>query len=244
MTKWAFFLSRSLFDSEIRCKPPEYIKVWIYLLWKANHKTNKYRWYIVDRWQCFVDYKELLEQIEYNIWYRKKKYHESFMKDCMKRLRSTWMITTVKQPRWVLVTIINYWQYQDLKSYEATNETTYETTNEQPMNNQWAPSINNNDKNDNNENKINKYIYRFDDFRKIYPKKKWKPKAEIKYKEAIRWWATHEQIIKWVTDYLQEIRSKNIQDEYIKRPQWRLSEKRRLDDYETEYKPASNITFL
>lgn len=143
----AFIVSRSIFQSEIWFKPPEYLKIWLYLFGKANHKRKRIKGYVCERGQYFCDYKELLMQVEYKIGFRKKKLNESFMKTLMKHLRSTLMIATVKKPRGVLVTICNYSEYQQIKNYEKTNKKTYEKTKLKPDVNQESLSINKNEKN-------------------------------------------------------------------------------------------------
>ncbi len=146
----AFIISRSIYESEIWCKPPEYLKIWLYLLGKANHKCRKYGGYFCERGQYFCNYNELREQLKYKIGYRNNIYNDSYMKNLMKYLRDSLMVTTVKKPRGLLVTIINYDVYQTLDNYEKTNEKTSEETNGKPTVNQRPPSINKNYKNDKN----------------------------------------------------------------------------------------------
>jgi hypothetical protein len=147
----AFIVSRSIFNSDIWFKPPEYLKIWFYLFGKANHKPRNIKGYTCERGQYFCDYKELSEQLEYKIGYRKKKFNESFMKNLMKYLRDSLMISTMKKPRGLLITICNYSIYQDLKCYEKTNEKTNEKTTTKPHVNQTPLSINKNVKNEEND---------------------------------------------------------------------------------------------
>ncbi len=146
--KGAFQVSRSLFDSDIWFKPPEYLKIWIYLIGKANHKAKKYKGFYCERGQYFCDYKELKEQLTYKAGYREIKPNENLMKDIMKHLRHTLRITTMKQPRGILITIVNYDKYQDLKNYESSNEATNETPTHPPHILQNPLSINKNGKNE------------------------------------------------------------------------------------------------
>ncbi len=146
LSSGAFLISRSLFDSDIWFMPPEYMKIWLYLIGKANHSGRKYRGFFCERGQYFCDYKELRDQLKYKIGYRSKQYNENYMKNLMKHLRSTLRITTLKKPRGILVTIANYNTYQDLKSYEKTNGKPNEKTICKPHVNQKALSINKNDK--------------------------------------------------------------------------------------------------
>lgn len=171
----AFVLSRSLFSSGIWFMSPEYIKIWIYLIGKANHKGKKYKGYFCERGQYFCDYQELLDQLKYKIGYRKKTYNESFMKNLMKFLRKAGMINTMKKPRGILVTLINYSPYQALNNYEKTNEKTNEKTIDKPHENQRALSINKNGQELNNKTFI---LMAFEKFYTVYPKRQNRKDAE------------------------------------------------------------------
>lgn len=148
----AFIVSRSLFESHIWYMSPEYLKIWIYILGKANHKGRKYNGYYCERGQYFCSYKELTEQISYKIGYRKSGQHDVTTKRVMMFLRKHLMINTTKKPRGVLIEVLNYTKYQELSNYEKTNEKTNERTIGEPATNQSGLSINKNDKNDKNEN--------------------------------------------------------------------------------------------
>ena len=153
----AFVISRSIFESEIWYKPPEYLKIWLYLIGKANHKGRKYRGHYCERGQYFCNYAELREQLDYKIGYRNKKYGDFTPKNLMKYLRKFLMVTTVKKPRGLLITITNYDSYQNLSNYENPSEDSNENTMKTPDELQSIPSINKNDKNYKNDK--NKYKY-------------------------------------------------------------------------------------
>ena len=118
----AFVISRSIFESDIWYKPHEYLKIWLYLIGKANHKGRKYGGYFCERGQYFCNYNELREQLKYKIGYRNNIYNDSYMKNLMKYLRRSLMVTTVKKPRGLLITITNYDSYQTLGNYGKSNE--------------------------------------------------------------------------------------------------------------------------
>jgi hypothetical protein len=149
----AFVLSRSIFYSEIWFKPPEYSKIWIYLIGKVGHKDRRYKGYHLKRGQYFCDHAELKEQLKYNIGYRKIPINDSYVKNILKYLRDNHMITTTKKPRGIIVEVLNYNLYQDLSNYEKTNEKSYEKPSSNPGLNQDTPSINKNDKNVKKEKK-------------------------------------------------------------------------------------------
>lgn len=81
---------------------------------------------------------------------------------------------------------------------------------------------------DNKEKNINKNEKTFQEFWDAYPKKKGKAKA-------FEYWCKIKDdknlIIQKAKEYAIECKRKNIEDRFIKRPQWRLNEKRRNDDY-------------
>jgi len=147
----AFIVSRSIFKSDIWEKPPEFFKLWAYIVGKANHADRKYRGFEVKRGQYFCTQRELTEQLRYYRGYCKEKAHESRTKHLMKFLRETGRITTTKRPRGTLITVLHYNEYQDLKNYVRTRERTTERTRSEPGVNQECPSINNNEKNEKNE---------------------------------------------------------------------------------------------
>ena len=85
------------------------------------------------------------------------------MKNLMKYLRSTLMVTTVVKPRGLLITIKNYDSYQNLNNYENSSEDSNKKTSSKPIVNQMPLSINKNDKELKNEKNI--YSENSDEFR-------------------------------------------------------------------------------
>ncbi len=136
-------LSRSVFESDIWClKPPEYAKLWIYLIGKAAYTNRQYGGFKLKRGQCFCSSAELEKQISYNVGWRKAGKSASTAKRILKFLRETGRITTTSAPRGVLITLLSYDQYQVSTNYERTNE----RTTRAPRANQKQPSINKKDK--------------------------------------------------------------------------------------------------
>lgn len=117
----AFLLSRSIFNSSIWFSPPEYLKIYIYLIGRARHKTGEYKGFHLNRGQCFVNHEKLEEQLEYNIGYRKKKNTKSYTKNIIKNLKKQNLISTQKTPRGIIVTVHNYDVYQKMSNYGRGN---------------------------------------------------------------------------------------------------------------------------
>lgn len=156
-------LSRSIVESEIFNKPPLYMKVWIYLLTRAQHKQYKG----LKRGQLYTNVPEIVEACSWKVGFRKekpdsnqvykviewlrKKHEEEYEKET----KST-MITTMRATQGLLITIDNYCFYQDAKNYESNNE----YTNEQNTIDSGRQSLSNNtNKNVNNERNKNNKLY-------------------------------------------------------------------------------------
>ncbi len=126
-------LSRKILNSGIFNKPHLYIKVWIYLLTKAQYKDYK----DLKRGQLWTSIPEIQEACSYTVGYRKETPSYKQVRDVIEWLRSesngayegsydgqtkVTMIGTTKGTHGLLVTIHNYSVYQDSKNYEGQDE--------------------------------------------------------------------------------------------------------------------------
>ncbi|UXD81519.1 hypothetical protein D4840_041 [Lactococcus phage D4840] len=82
---------------------------------------------------------------------------------------------------------------------------------------------------------------RFNNLWKIYPNKKGKPKALLAYKRAVKSGTTDEEIKTGIENYLEEIRVKNTQQNYIKHGSTWFNGKGWEDDY--DLMPIQNQTY-
>jgi hypothetical protein len=171
---------RKITDSEIFKKPPLYLKVWIYLLTRAQHSSYKE----LNRGQLYTSIPEIQEACSHYIGCRKEKptkdqifnilewmrgENSTVTKATSKATSKATMITTMKATHGILVTIDNYSVYQDSKNYESNDESNNESNDE-------GVSISNNI--NKNDNKNDKYIDHFDSFWMAYPKKVGKDAAQ------------------------------------------------------------------
>jgi hypothetical protein len=193
----------------------------------ANWEDKKWRGIDVPRWSFITS----LHNLSTIIWLSIQELRTSINK-----LKSTNNITHQPTNKYSIISICKWEEYQSLEDTSTNNITHQPTIQQQTDNNQITTT-----KEIKNNKNIRRYIYKFDEFWDLYPKKKWKAKAQARYEEAIRNWAEHEQIMNWLDNYKSELRNKWTQEEFIKRPQWRLSEKRWLDDYDTQYKKNNFI---
>ncbi len=134
-----YIKARAIQKSNIMRQPPHVREIWDYLLMNANHSDRKYGGYSIKRGQLFRTYKQIREDLSWNVGWRKETYNENQTKKAMKFLREALMIDTTKEPGGVLITICNYEFYQDPQNYERTSERTDERTIDEPSTNQPAP---------------------------------------------------------------------------------------------------------
>ena len=147
--KGYFLLSRSIFDSELWNRPPLYVKLFIWLLGKANHKDNPAK--RLQRGQCLVTLPETIEAMKYYVGYRIEKPTKKQIWGTYEGLREADMIVTTKVTRGMVVTICNYDFYQDPKSYEGNNEGTAKVTRREQQGNTKDKNV----KNEKNESHYN-----------------------------------------------------------------------------------------
>lgn len=127
-------LSRKLIESEIWYKPPMYLKVWVYLLSKAQHKDYKN----LKRGQLFTTIDEIRNECSYTVGWRKEIPSKKQIYSILAWLKSPYgknlrypyarndeadkndsMIVTTKGTHGILITILNFNDYQDPKNYEG-----------------------------------------------------------------------------------------------------------------------------
>ncbi|WP_449623195.1 hypothetical protein [Robertmurraya sp. Marseille-Q9965] len=155
-------IARKIVDSEIWRKPPLYIKVWLYLLTKAQHSQYK----SLRRGQLYTSIPEIIEACSWKVGYRKEKPRKDQVYQVIDWLRKNHendyeeetkatMITTMKATQGLLITIDNYSYYQDAKNYESNRVSHNEEKMKENRKQQEPDNTNNNVKNGNNEkNKI------------------------------------------------------------------------------------------
>ncbi len=130
-------LSRKIIESEIWQKPPLYLKVWIYLLSRAQHTSFKK----LIRGQLWITIAEIQEACSYMVGYRKETPSEKQIRSILNWLRNPYeettnvptkdsMIVITKGTRGMLITIENFNIYQDSKNYESNYEGVYECNDE------------------------------------------------------------------------------------------------------------------
>jgi hypothetical protein len=157
-------LSRKLIESKIMKKPPLYLKVWVWLLLKAQHEPYKG----LNRGEWVTSIPEIQEAMSWMIGYRKitptykqirdvldwlRNPHEGTYEGNTKGNTKDGMIGTTKVTHGIKVKIVNYDFYQDPKNYEGHNEGQRKGTTKETRRATEGHNINKNDKNDKNDKK-------------------------------------------------------------------------------------------
>ena len=105
------YLARQILDSDIfREKPPEWLKIWIYILLSVNYENSR-RFSRGTRYFCWDDEKRNLQGITKWQWH-----------DCMRFLKKEKMITTQKTTRGNIIEVLQYERYQILNFTEPRHK--------------------------------------------------------------------------------------------------------------------------
>lgn len=154
-------ISKSILNSSVWDKPPLYIKVWLYLLSKAQYSDYGN----LKRGQLYTSIPEIQRACSYMVGYRKvtpsrkevwgvidwlRKPHE----EDTKGTRGVPMIVTTKVTHGLIVTICKYSDYQNPKFYESNSESVDERTMKRTRKEQQGNNI----KKENKKNIKNKII--------------------------------------------------------------------------------------
>jgi len=108
-------LARKLLESELMEKPSHYLKLWVWMLAKANWKDrDKLR-----RGQFVTTIAEMQEAGGYRVGYRVRRLTRDEVRSAYEAFAKASMITTTKTSRGMIITICNYELYQNADNYEA-----------------------------------------------------------------------------------------------------------------------------
>lgn len=103
-------IARQIIASGIWKKPSDYLKIWIYILCKVNHKDN----YAFKRGENFFNWSEDIRDF--------KGITRNTLDNCIKWLKSTEQITVQKTTRGMILKVNNYGLYQDIHNYKKQDE--------------------------------------------------------------------------------------------------------------------------
>ncbi|MFA5185387.1 MAG: hypothetical protein WC551_02780 [Patescibacteria group bacterium] len=123
--KGGYYLkAKCIQSSYIAHAPPCVREIWDWLLMKAFHKDGD----VLKRGQLICTYKDIQEGLHWYVGFRKMAYSKWDCERTMKALMKATMIATTKTTRGLVITIVNYAKYQDVKNYESHSEGHNEAT--------------------------------------------------------------------------------------------------------------------
>jgi len=122
-------LSRKLLKNGIMEKPPLYLKLWVWMLMQASFKDHGN----LKRGQFFTSYRKMRKAMAYKIGYRTSKPTKREAEGVTKFLAKVRAIVTTKVLHGMVITILNYDYYQNMKNYEGYNERPNDGINDVPI---------------------------------------------------------------------------------------------------------------
>ncbi len=133
--KGKFLIDREIFESDLWEKPAYYLKIWIWLVGKANWKEIKKGGKVYHRGEFSTDYDKIIESNRWKVGYRYEYLTKNDIFYVLDFLRRTRQIRTEKSVRGLWIKIIEYDESQTLlrKVYEKSAkqiENEHETSNE------------------------------------------------------------------------------------------------------------------
>lgn len=111
-------ISRKLLCSGIFSKPNLYLKLWVWMLCKANFKENNN----LKRGELVTSIQDMRKAMSYNVGYRNNSPSVKEIRGAYDFLVKGSMIVTTKVTHGIKISICNYEFYQDIKNYEWNNE--------------------------------------------------------------------------------------------------------------------------
>lgn len=109
---------RSFDASDSAHLPPATRELWFYLLRNVNFADNgKYK-----RGQGFFCFSDIQDDLSWFVGYRKMVYSKPQITKALRRLNEETMTETTKATRGVVITVLNYNEYQDPGNYEGNGE--------------------------------------------------------------------------------------------------------------------------
>jgi len=117
-----FTLDRKIFTSDIWYDSPWVLKIWIYLLGHANHKSEEWMGIKIRRGQLIRSYRTIAKDCAYKIGYRLKKPSVDTVRRICEEFTKAGRIEQRNVQFGTLFTILNYNKLQPMRKRESYNE--------------------------------------------------------------------------------------------------------------------------
>ena len=117
-------IARKLAGNFLMGKPALWLKLWVWMLLQARFRDSNG----LKRGQFITTIDQMCDAMAHQIGYRKKRPSRDEIRSAYEAFAKTLMITTTKTTRGMIITILNYDEYQNPKNYEAHSEAPDEDT--------------------------------------------------------------------------------------------------------------------
>lgn len=111
-------LARKMFEGNLMDKPDLWVKLWLWMIFKANFKDHGK----LKRGQLLTSIKEMQDAVSYKVGYRKKRPTVGQIRSAYEAFTNNNMVSVAKTTRGMIVTVLNYDKYQTLDNYEQHTE--------------------------------------------------------------------------------------------------------------------------
>lgn len=207
---WYIKLHRQIQESEIWSKPPEWLKIWLYILMEVNFKEN---WLPIG--SKYMTY----DEIKLNC----KGVTISQIDHAVRWLKVSGMLATQKATRWMVVSVANYSQYQTL---ENDTKATQKARGQREVSDRSAILYK-------EERKKERNNTLFDEFYLLYPKHIDKKPASIKFETKVKQdWV--EKIMEWLRKWKKKWKDESTELKFIPSPEVWLNKERYNDEIEVK----------
>lgn len=117
-----FFIHRKIFESDVWEKPAYFLKVWIWIIGKANWKEVRKEGKIYHRGEFMIDYGQIIKRNQWKTGWRTEYLTKDQIFSVLEFLRKTQRIHTTKTTRGLWIKVLNYDYFQRLPKGEGNNE--------------------------------------------------------------------------------------------------------------------------
>lgn len=119
-----YYLKAKIQCSKVAHAAPCVREVWDWLLMTASYKETDVKGCRVERGQTATCYQDIQEALSWSIGFRKLTYSRHDIENAIKFLRKAGMITTSKATHGLIITVSNYSEYQNPRSYKTSDSHT------------------------------------------------------------------------------------------------------------------------
>lgn len=113
-----YLKARCIEGSAIAHAPPHVREIWDFLLRKAFWQDGRH----LKRGELLTSYGDIRDALHWMVGWRKQGYTKSQCENAMKYLKKAGMIATRRTTRGLIVSVCNYWRFQNPENYESHTE--------------------------------------------------------------------------------------------------------------------------